>query len=142
MRRQRIVLGKMLELKRIPQAQYDEALNPELRIIQESEDTSATKITSYFTDYVIKTVIGDLATKRGWSLSLAESVLYNGGLSVMTTMDPSVQQAIDTTFNTEPLFVRSKEAVADYPEHAQAVMAVNDQHTDRSGFVRRYGEKQ
>jgi len=142
MRRQRIVLGKMLELKRITQAQYDEALNTELRIIKKTEETSATKITSYFTDYVIKTVIDDLAAKRGWSLSLAESVLYNGGLSVMTTMDPAVQQAVDTTFNTEPLFVRSKDAVADYPEHAQAGMAVIDQHTGQiKALYGGYGEK-
>ena len=142
MRRQRIVLGKMLELKRITQAQYDEALNTELHIIQESEETSATKITTYFTDYVIKTVVDDLAAKRGWSLALAESVLYNGGLSVMTTMDPAVQQAVDRTFNTESLFVRDKDLVADYPEHAQAGMVIIDQHTGQiKAMYGGYGEK-
>ncbi len=142
MRRQRIVLGKMLELKRITQAQYEEALNTELKIAMQAANTSATKITSYFIDYVINTVIDDLSQKRGWSKSLAESVLYNGGLIVKTTLDPDVQQALDETFQKEELFVRNKEAVADYPEHAQAGMVVIDQRTGQiKGLYGGYGEK-
>lgn len=142
LRRQRIVLGKMLELNKITQAQYDEALNTELVILPEEKQISSGRVYTYFEDYIIDVVIQDLAAKYGWSTSLAETVLYNSGLTIKTTMDPAIQQVMNETFKDESLFVHVPSVVADYPEHAQAGMVVIDQRTGQiKGMYGGYGEK-
>ena len=142
MRRQRIVLGKMFELKKITEAQYDEAINTELRFYKKVKDTTASSINTYFVDYVFDVVTQDMMDKLGYSRSLAESTIYNSGLQIRTTMDPTIQAALDETFMDESLFVRNPALVADYPEHAQAGMVVIDQRTGQiKAMYGGYGRK-
>ncbi len=142
MRRQRIVLGKMLELGKITQIQYDDAINTELRFVAKKTETNTAKVNSYFVDYIFDVVTQDLVERKGYSEALAEAMIYNSGLTIRTTMDPQVQAALDETFMDEALFVRNKDAVSNLPEHAQAGMIVIDQHNGQiKAMYGGYGKK-
>ena len=142
MRRQRIVLGKMFELDMITEAQYDEAINTELRFYRAVKDPATSSINSYFVDYVFDVVTQDMIDKLGYSRSLATTTIYNSGLQIRTTMDPEIQAALNVTFMDESLFVRNPALVADYPEHAQAGMIVIDHRTGQiKAMYGGYGRK-
>jgi len=125
-RRQRMVLGKMLELGSISQAQYDEALETEIRFVTKGSTDTSLVVNSYFVDYTIDRVKKDLMAERGYSSSLALTTIYNYGCKIYTTMDSSIQSILDTTFQKENLFVTNEAAVADFPEHVQGGMVVID----------------
>lgn len=125
-RRQRIVLGKMLDLGHISKKQYDEALATEIRFITKAVTNTSVIVNSYFVDYTIDQVKKDLMVVRGYSSSLALTTIYNYGCKIYTTMDSSIQSILDTSFKTESLFVTNKAKVADFPEHVQGGMAVID----------------
>lgn len=125
-RRQRMVLGKMLDLGKISQAQYDEALETEIRFVTKAITNTSIVVNPYFVDYTIDQVKKDLMVKRGYSSSLALTTIYNYGCKIYTTMDSSIQSILDTAFQTESLFITNPSLVADFPEHAQAGMAIID----------------
>lgn len=126
LRRQRIVLGKMLELKMISQAQYDDALNTEVVFLNPAVTTTTLSTQSYFTDYVIDQVKKDLVDRKGMSADLALTAIYNYGYRIQTTMDPAVQSQVDAAFNTRTNFVSNENDVKDFPEQPQAGMVVLD----------------
>lgn len=125
-RRQRMVLGKMLELESISEAQYEEALETEIRFVTKAVNNSSVVVNSYFVDYAIDQVKKDLMVKRGYSASLALTTIYNYGCKIYTTLDSSVQSVLDSAFSNEKLFVTNPATVADFPEHAQAGMVIID----------------
>ncbi|NCU25279.1 penicillin-binding protein [Candidatus Nomurabacteria bacterium] len=125
-RRQRIVLGKMLELGRISQDEYNEALETEIRFVTKTISDVSLVVNSYFVDYTINKVKNDLMKERGYSSSLALTTIYNYGVKIHTTQDPVVQSAVDKAFNNEKLFVTDPKLVVDFPEHAQAGMVIID----------------
>ncbi|MHB1483417.1 MAG: transglycosylase domain-containing protein [Saccharofermentanales bacterium] len=125
-RRQRIVLGKMLDLGYITKEQYTDALETEIRFVTKAITNTSVKVNSYFVDYTIEQVKKDLMVVRGYSSSLALTTIYNYGCKIYTTMDSSIQSILDTAFKTESLFVTNKAMVADFPEHVQGGMAVID----------------
>ncbi len=125
-RRQRMVLGKMLELGKITEAQYDEALETEIRFVTKTISDTSIAVNSYFVDYTIDKVKKDLMKERGYSSSLALTTIYNYGCKIYTTLDPSIQSYMDKAFSTESLFVTDKAKVADFPEHAQGGMVIID----------------
>lgn len=103
-RRRKIVLSKMLELGFISQEEMEEALNDPVytRIRQVSEAGAAQNtqtVFSYFTDSVYQAVSEDLQAVYGYTASQASSLLYSGGLEIMTTMDPDIQAIVDEEIN-------------------------------------------
>lgn len=123
LRRQRIVLGKMLELGHITEEEYQEALNTEL-IFKVNTFNGATDINSYFAEYAIREVINDFAASRNISTSLATTIIYNRGYHIYTTLEPNVQSVVDEAFNTQNLFQTDPSILADLPEKPQAGMVV------------------
>ncbi|MDI9470735.1 MAG: transglycosylase domain-containing protein [Bacillota bacterium] len=129
LRRQRIVLAKMLDLNFITQAQYDEALNSELVVQREPPPLSGTSINSYFVEYVYKQTVADLIERRGYTREAARNLIYSGGVRIYTTFDPKVQALVDATFNKEELFAAAPERYAGLPDLPQAGMAIIDNQT-------------
>ena len=64
--RRNVVLAKMLELGKISQEQYDDAVSSKL-VTDNSFKKSQTQMTSYFVDTVVNDVIADLMNKKGAS---------------------------------------------------------------------------
>ena len=124
LRRMRIVLGKMLDLKMITEKQYDTALDAELVFRKKPQVISSTQNNSYFIDYVIEKVISDLVEKRGYSERIANIAVYNYGLTIETTLDQAVQNQVEQTFSTQELFISDPAALIDMPEKPEGSMVV------------------
>lgn len=135
--RQKLVLQKMLELGKISQEEYDEAVNQEIEF--KRADNSATgEVQSYFVDAVYKQLKKDLIEEQGLSEAMAETKIFGGGLKVYTTMDPDVQNAIDSAYNNSSLFYTDKNG-----KFMQSAMVVMDQKNgDVVGLIGGAGEKE
>lgn len=96
--RQRVVLSKMLELGKITQSQYDEALMQDIKTSLRPEQKKNTDITSYFTDYVKSSVVESLVEKLGYTREQAEELLFTGGLSIYATIDVNMQQQLENVY--------------------------------------------
>ncbi len=101
--RRKIVLSNMLDAGTISQAQMDEALTDDVysRIRQTSDTfaSSSGSVFSYFTDAVFQEVSADLQEVYGYTASQASTLLYSGGLEILTTMDPDIQKVVDEEIN-------------------------------------------
>lgn len=58
---------------------------------------------SYFVDYVIEEVIDDMCDQLGYEKQAAWDLVYNGGLSIYTTVDESIQGVLDKDFITNEI---------------------------------------
>lgn len=123
LRRMRIVLGKMYELGKITEEEYEDALNTEL-VFRTTQRTTSQDINSYFAEYAINEVINDLAEARGISTSLATTIIYNRGYHIFTTLEPDVQAVLDEAFLNRDLFQTDPSILVNLPEKPQAGMVV------------------
>ena len=140
-RRQRMILGKMYELGYITEEEYEDALNTELEFRQRSTDRTTT-INSYFCEYAISEVIGDISEARGISRQLASSLVYNRGYHIYTTLEPDTQAILDEAFKNRDLFQSDPDLIADYPEKPNASMVVINNSTGAIAAMQGgYGEK-
>ena len=140
-RRQRMILGKMYELGYITEQEYNDALNTELEFKQRSTDRTSA-INSYFCEYAISEVIGDIAEARGISRTLAASMVYNRGYHIYTTLEPNTQVILDEAFKDPDLFQTDPDRIADYPEKPNGSMVVINNATGAiAAMAGGYGEK-
>jgi penicillin-binding protein 1A len=103
-----MVLDKMLELEKITQLEYDEAMadDPYIRISQSAQVLARQEDSpySYFIDQIIESVTEDLAKKFLWSTIEASNVLYNGGLRIVSTQNFAMQEIMDESFANDDFF--------------------------------------
>ena len=92
--RRNTILWRMHELGLLADDLYEEAIHTELTL-HLSEKKEETGKNSWFTEVVIEDVITDLAQKYSLSRTAASRLLYNGGLSIYTTVDMRLQQAVE-----------------------------------------------
>lgn len=99
------ILDDMAEQGYISEKRKKKALKDDVyaRIEAHNKTYTSTKETpnSYFVDAVISQVSEDLQTKRGYTQTQANNLLYSGGLQIYTTMDPAIQTIIDEEVNNE-----------------------------------------
>lgn len=101
--RQRIVLSKMLELGKITQEEYDEAMSYEL-VFKKGELAANGATTTYYVDAVIEAVIEDLMEAKNITKGVATKMLYSDGLKIYSTIDPDIQKAIDEAYTNDSWF--------------------------------------
>ncbi len=99
--RRKTVLDYMLEQEYISQAEYDEALadNVYERIQLVNIEASDTEINSYFVDAMTDVVMQDLIDELGYTETQAYKALYQGGLVIESTQNPSIQAICDEEIN-------------------------------------------
>ena len=98
----------MHELGLLQTAVYEESIATKTELhLGEKTETDAKN--SWFTEVVIEDVIADLSEKYGLSRTAASSMLYNGGLSVYTTMDKTMQETVEQYYENIENFPRSEE---------------------------------
>ena len=99
------ILRTLLENEMITQTQYDAAkAESDSMTFDEAnrESGSTSALYDYFTDTVIEQVYQDLKTYKNLSSEEAYDLLYRGGLTIYTTMDPKVQAAVEkAAWNTD-----------------------------------------
>lgn len=123
--RQKIVLGKMLELGFITNEQYEEAINKEV-VFEKGVLGQATATTSYYVDAVIEAVIEDLVKQKGIDKSAAEVLLYTGGYTIYSNQDSALQKTLNESFADANLFY-----VDDDGSFMQSAMVVMDHKTGK-----------
>ena len=98
------VLGDMLEQGYITQEEHDEAVadNVYERIqLANTEYTESLTVSSYFVDEVQKQVINDLINELGYTETQAHNAVHSGGLTIITTQDPVIQQICEEELNRD-----------------------------------------
>lgn len=98
-KRQRIVLNQMLKLGKITEAEYEEALNQDIKTSLKPGQKKIEGISSYFTDYVKTEVVEALMTRLGYTKEEAQDLLFSGGLKIYSTMDVELQQELENIYN-------------------------------------------
>lgn len=93
--RRTTILWKMWQLGMISEGEYRSASAEEIRFVDNKANVPVDATFSYFTDYVFGCVVKDLCKKYGYSEGEAKSLVANGGLKIVTTMDAEVQNAVD-----------------------------------------------
>jgi penicillin-binding protein 1A len=145
LRRMRITLAKMLELGKIDEYEYQQALHRELDFRSIDEAPSTGQINSYFVDAVINEVIEQLIKQRGYSRRLAYTAVFQHGLTIETTLDPDVQRAVEASFKKKELFSVSYDELPDMPQMPEAGMTVISNDPSSLGqivaLVGGYGDK-
>ena len=134
--KQKLVLKKMYELGFISKEEYDSAVAEKLVFVGKIGSASSTK-QSYFVDEIIREVLKDLKEEYGYTDSVANKMLYSGGLKIYSTIDPEIQKIVDNVFsNPENL----KSGPNGTP---QASMCIMDPYTGEvKALVGGFGEKE
>ena len=133
-KKRKMVLDKMLEFKYITQEEYNSAVNAELVI--NTDEGSEEHAQSYFVDHLFEELLNDLMVAKGYSRQYATTLIYNGGLKIISTIDPAVQNVLDDVYvngNGFPSF---------YGEAPQSAIVVSDPTTGQiKGLVGGTGVK-
>lgn len=119
--KQKLVLDKMLELGKITQGQYNEAIAQELVYQKGSVELASSN--SYFVDAVVEEVIDDLMAEKGVTRTMAQKMVYNNGLHIYTTIDPAIQKELDAVYLDEKYFQIKGEK---YDPELQSAMVIID----------------
>ncbi len=105
------ILYFMHEQGKISDEEYEAGLAEE--VVLDDSIQSKSNVNSYFTDMIIEQVLDDLVA-RGWTEGDAYHALYNQGLRIYSTVDPTVQTAMENVMlNEDKLF---KEIVGKYKD--------------------------
>lgn len=87
--------------------EYEAALEEE--VVLDDTIHANSNVNSYFTDMIIDQVIDDMVEQLGYTESDATYALYNKGLKIYSTVDPTVQSAMeDVMLNADGLFPEKK----------------------------------
>ena len=134
-KRAEIILGAMLEQQYITQEQYDKAYN-EPAVLCVDQDMKNEKINSWYVDMVVEDVIRDLIKTYGYSQAVASDMVYNGGLRIITAMNPYIQNTMERYYSNVSNFGFQN------GERAQSSMIMIEPQTgDILGVVGAVGEK-
>jgi len=136
--RQKVILGKMLELEKISESEYQAAM--EEKIVIKKGSSKSISAHSYFVDAVIEDVISDLKEKKNMSDAAAANLIYGGGLRIYTTQDSDIQAAIEKIYvedEDETFSVFKK--LEEQPESAMVILDYKKGHI--VGLVGGRGEK-
>ncbi len=92
LKRRNTVLGAMLKTESITQAEYDKAVKTKLGLKPKAVKSGcvAAKTANYFCDYVSHEILKDPAF--GKTKKERETLLYRGGLTIKSTLDPRLQK--------------------------------------------------
>ena len=120
--RQELILEKMLELGHISEEEYEEAVAEPLVFRDYSEETTDTSnVRSYYEDLLVTELVSELQEVYGYSSTIAYKLLYAGGLSIESTIDPDVQAAIETIYENRDNFPKTKGTTQ--PESAMVIFS-------------------
>ncbi len=98
-KRQRIILDKMLSLEKISQAQYEQALSEDIKANLKPGDKKIQDISSYFNDFVKTQVEEALMKQFGYTKEEAQNEIFTGGLKIYSTIDLDLQRQLEDVYN-------------------------------------------
>ncbi|MDD4843663.1 MAG: PBP1A family penicillin-binding protein [Anaerotignum sp.] len=108
--RQMTILQKMLDLGFITQDEYDQAAVEDIYanlVCSDAEDETATANHNYFVEAMIDQIAEDLVQQKSYNKAQAYDLIYSGGLQIHSTMDTTMQSAMESAFMDDSLFPAS-----------------------------------
>lgn len=106
MERQKQILDLMLEQEMISPVEYQLAKEKDMKAAMKPAEVVSVDIYSYFMDYLIKQVKGDLMESLDLDEEAAEKMLENGGLKIYSTMNSEMQRIAAEEFLKNTNFPR------------------------------------
>lgn len=106
-RRRVLILGQMLEQGYITEEEYERAYNDKI-VLSVVESKNSGKVNSWYVDMVIEDVMNDLTDKYGYSRTMANLIVYTGGLEIYTVMDKDIQEQLEEYYRDENNFKAKK----------------------------------
>ena len=130
--RRKKVLDDMLEQGYITQKKYDEAMadNVYERIASYNVDTPSS-VNSYFVDALIDDVVNDLVKDKGYTETDAYKAIYQGGLTIHSTQDLTMQAIADEEAND----------TSNYPQKVQYSFNLSFQVRKADGTIKSYSHQ-
>jgi penicillin-binding protein 1A len=122
MAKKEIVLKEMLAQGYITQDEYDEAVKQEIKLSKVQKEVE----TTYFADMIIADVTDALMEELSLSKEEAQIKLFNGGLTVVATIDTEIQNIVEETFKDTKLFPESKEDANGVLQPEAAVIVIEN----------------
>ncbi|MBO4861478.1 MAG: penicillin-binding protein [Firmicutes bacterium] len=103
--RAQLVLSLMHDQGKIDDTAYNTAKAETVRpYINPGLNVEVTMQTTYMSDYVVSQIMSDLQSELGLSYTDAYKLLYNGGLVIQTTIDPTIQAILDEEYTKRENF--------------------------------------
>ncbi len=145
-------LGLMLELGMIDEAEYNKAMKEKVKFVgkktidPDNEDdpelevsTTVSEYQSWYTDYVIDSVISGLSAKYGYTSNEAWRKVYYGGLTIISAVDMNTQKILDDVYTNRVTFPNED----DTEEHPaiQSAMVIMDYEGRVMGIAGALGKK-
>ena len=98
-KRQLTVLSEMHEQGWITDAQYQQAKNEPMNFATEgnAETNENVELDSFFVEQVFRDVVKALEEK-GYATDVAQMLLYNGGYKIYCTLDPDIQNMVESVY--------------------------------------------
>ncbi len=118
--RRKIILDMMLSYGMVSKEEYDKATNEIIEIDSRIEVERTSGVYSWFTEKLIEDVAHDLMQKYNLSYEGAITMINKGGLNIYSTVDPSVQEAVDRTFESYIAYLKPQNGK--YPEGACVIL--------------------
>ena len=96
--RRDLTLGLMKDQGMITDQEYSSAVDQSLNSFINPTITSGNGINSYYHEYLVETVIGDLMDQYGMEYADAERMVYTKGLQIYSTLDTKAQEVVVNEF--------------------------------------------
>lgn len=114
--RRKTVLSNMLEQEFITRDEYDEAMEDDVydRIQIVNANVEKGQINSYFVDELTEQIIQDFIDELGYTETQAYRTLYQGGLTIYSTQDSSIQKICDEEVNNQDNYATEPEVSFSY----------------------------
>lgn len=131
--RRKTVLTYMKDQGYINQDEFEEAMADDVysRIQQVNIEYAESDPNSYFVDALIEQVIQDLVDLKGYTDTQAYKALYQGGLTIYSTQDPSIQLICDEEMNNPE----------NYPSNVKYSFAYRLTVEKADGTIQNYSEQ-
>lgn len=97
--RQELVLKFMNEQGYITDAEYQAALQEDIRADLKPSSMTTSKVSSYFGDYCVSEVIDDLVTELNMDEESAKNLVYSQGVRIYSTLNVEMQKSAEDEFS-------------------------------------------
>lgn len=100
--RRNFLMYNMWQQGIITEQEYrDAAAQPLVLAKEDASRNKAASTTSYFTDALFNEVVKDIMVKENVEESVAQKMLYSGGLTIEATVDPKLQRTMEQLMRNE-----------------------------------------
>ncbi len=129
-----LILRQMYEQEYINESQYTEAISQTIVL---NKDNNTGNVNLWYVDMVIEDVISALMNEYDYTRSMANMMIYRGGLKIYTAMDYEVQKILEKYYSDPKNF-----GIEDATDAPQSAMIIIDPYSgDILGVAGAVGNK-